>query len=227
MPIRDALKKAAGLFVEIPEDESIASTSPLADMEMPAKPTTTPQPKPEPKTVEQIVKEAPGPNLDEVKVIPQKVESVSAPGGQPDFEKIYASANLPAATFSAEQALELISSLPSDLPLEVKRKTVNVSISSMGKALGVTSESVVADASRKLAALASYSEALSMKTTEYVAATQLQIAAMEADIAAKKKGIEEAKRLHEQAIATCNTEADRLDDVLEFFSLDVPPSKNA
>lgn len=232
MPIRDALKKAAGLFVEIPEDSDPTdfSSDLLADVPKAAAtstPTSAPTPKPEPKTVEQIVQAAPGPNLDEVKVEPQKVESVSAPGGQPDFSRIYSSAGLPAANFTAEQALELINTLPADLPLEVKRKTVSVSITSMGKALGVTSESVVADASRKLAALASYTEALSTKTTEYVAATQLQIASMESEIAAKKKAIEESKRLLEQALSTCNTEADRLDDVLEFFSLDVAPSKNA
>ncbi len=232
MPLRDALKKAAGLFVEIPDDgqTDFSSSSPLSDMELPAKkpaPAAAPQPKPEPRTVEQIVKDAPGPNLDEIKVEPQKVEPVAAPGGQPDFAKIYSSASLPEVAFTAEQALELIASLPADLPLDVKRKTVSVSISSMGKALGVTSESVVADASRKLAALASYTDALGAKTSEFVAASQLQIATMEAEIASKKKSIEEAKRMLEQALSTCNAEGDRLDDVLEFFSMDVPPSKNA
>ncbi|MBX3119733.1 MAG: hypothetical protein KF784_11755 [Fimbriimonadaceae bacterium] len=231
MPIRDALKKAAGLFVEIEGDGPAVSNDPFADLAKTSapepKPAPAPAPKTETKTVEQIVKAAPGPNLDEVKVESASVEPVSAPGGQPDFAKIYESANLPPVSFSAEQALELINALPGDLPLEVKRKTVSVSITSMGKALGVTSESVVADASRKLAALSSYTDALSAKTSEYVAATQLQIAAMESEIASKKRGMEEAKRLLEQALSTCNAEGDRLDDVLEFFSLDIPPSKNA
>jgi len=37
----------------------------------------------------------------------------------------------------------------------------------------------------------------------------------------------EAQQLHGQVMAMCQAEAHRLEEVLEFFTLDVPPSKNA
>ncbi|MEQ1933467.1 MAG: hypothetical protein ABL962_06260, partial [Fimbriimonadaceae bacterium] len=153
--------------------------------------------------------------------------AVSAPGGNVKFSEIYAHANVPASSFSAEQALEMINSLPSDLPIEVRRKTINVTMETMGKATGVNVETVVTDASRKLAALASYSEALTTTTADFVAVTNMQVAAMENEIAEKRRLIEDTKKLLHVAVGACEAEADRLDDILEFFSLDVAPSKFA
>ena len=216
MSFKNALRKAAGLLVELPPEPEDYS----ADYTSPPVPAST-------KTVEQIVQETPGPNLDEIKVAPKDVQGVAAPGGAPQFAEIYKSAGLPDASFGAEQAIDMISALPSDLPLDTKRKTVSVTMSAMGKSMGVSPESVVADASRKVAAISAYTEALGTQTTAFVASTQIQIASLEKEIAEKKKLIDETKAHLESALQTCRGETDRLDDVLEFFSLDVPPSKYA
>jgi uncharacterized coiled-coil protein SlyX len=184
------------------------------------------------KTVEQIARDTSGPNLDAVSVPAPNAAPPDAPpvlmsDGALDFGALYRQANLPAAPFTAEQMLEMLTSLPADLPLETKRQTVKVTLGAMGKAIGATSETIIADASRKLAALAAYAEANAKQTADFVAAGEFEIAALEAQIAEKRKGLQDAQETLTQVQARCSAEADRLDDVLEFFSLDVPPSRYA
>lgn len=228
MGLKDALRKAAGLLVELPPEQ--AETEPPADgssvdqlfaeLEKDAPPAPA-------KTVEQILQESQGPNLDEVKVPPSATPAGAPPEGNVDFQAIYSQANLPVATFSAEQMLEMLASLPQELPLETKRQTVKVSLNALGKTMGATPDSIVADATRKLAALNSYIENLNRQTSEFVAGAEGEIAALQAQIDERRKAIQNAKVVLIQASQRCDAEADRVDDILEFFSLDVPPSTYA
>jgi hypothetical protein len=246
MGLKDTLRKAAGLLVELPpETEAPAAGQPgaastpasagagsgsaraeldrlFADLESasPATPKAA-------KTVEQIVRDSSGPNLDEIEVPVTAPPPVTTPDGRVDFTAIYTQAGLPAVTYTAEQMLEMLASLPPDLPLETKRQTVNVTLASLGKAIGATSETIVADASRKLAALAAYGEQLSRQTAELVANTELEIAALQAQIDEKRKAIQAAQHHDAEVTKLCEAESDRLDDILEFFTLDLPPSKHA
>lgn len=218
--IRETLKKAAGLFVEFePSADNTSAT---------------------PRTVEDIVREQPGPNLDEIKVPEPAVQvapeaavpaapapAVFGEDGSINFNSIYALANLPTVAFSAEQILELFGSLPADLPLESKRATVRVTLGAMAKSMGVTTEQVVSDASRKLAALAAYQESFARQADDYVTRAELEVMTLEEEIGKKRKAMEAAKGKKQTVHDACVTESDRLDDVLEFFSLDVPPSKHA
>jgi hypothetical protein len=235
MKIGDTLKKAAGLFVEIeekPEETSLLDE--IARTPAPTPLVETPAPTPAPRrTVEQIVREQPGPNLDEIK-IPAPAPAPAAPvepvigaDGQINFNAIYQMAKLPSSAFAAEQVLELLASLPAELPIAAKRATLKVTLEAMSKTVGVTSESVVADASRKLAALAAYSDSYSEQANLYVTKSETEIANLEAEIERRKQGIQDAKARQAQMQQACQAESDRLDDVLEFFSLDVPPSKYA
>jgi hypothetical protein len=264
MAIKDTLRKAAQLFVELPEvpeeDKYVApqptseAAAPAADSGMDdidkrlAQMTQTMQgmgpsgqtPAVSPaaavpdvtattKTVEQVVREAEGPNLDEIKVAPSTANeaSILKEDGSIDFAALYAHANLPAAPFSAEQAREMVASLPANLPLDVKRQTVQVMVGSLGKAIGATQETIVADASRKLAALSSYADNFAQQATDFTAAAEFEIDALLKQVEEKRQAITAAKDRQSQIQAICDAEADRLDDVLEFFSLDVPPSRNA
>jgi len=216
--IRETLKKAAGLFVEFEGSTDSQDT----------------------KTVEEIVREQPGPNLDEIKVPESNVQVVAenprtespAPqvfndDGTINFAAIYTLANLPVVAFSAEQILELFASLPADLPIESKRATIRVTLSAMAKSMGVSTEQVVSDASRKLAALAAYQESFAKQADEYMARAAADIKALEGQIAQKRAAVESALGKKQSVHDACVAESDRLDDVLEFFSLDVPPSKHA
>ncbi len=219
MSLKNVLKKAASLMVEFPE-ESLDSTSDYTA-------TSTKIASPEPRTVENVVSSIPGPNLEDIKVMPATVQSALAPGGMVRFETVYQNAGLTPVPFSAEQALEVIASLPIELPIAVKRSTVHATLGAMGKALGVNTETVIADASRKLAALDAYVDALDLQSKQYVSKLNTEITTLQTRIAEINQEIERTNTLLSGATASCTAEGDRLDDVLEFFTLDVGVSKNA
>jgi hypothetical protein len=180
-----------------------------------------------PRTVEQIVRESPGPNLDEIKPAATLNVPVIDASGTVNFSAIYTMANLPASPFSAEQVLELLATLPAELPIDAKRATVKVTVNAMAKATGVNADAIVADASRKLAALAAYAKSYSEQATQFMTKGDAEITALQAEIEQKKRAIEDAKTKQATMVHACTAESDRLDEVLEFFSLDVHPSKYA
>jgi hypothetical protein len=235
MSVRDVLRKAAGLLVELPpEPENTGAGAEkftggaggssvdrlLDDLEREAE-RRTPA-----KSVEQILKETHGPSFPEIQVPPGAI-SAPDPGAAPDFPKIYAAAGLPEASFGAESMLELLASLPAELPLEVRRQTVKASLNALGKSVGASAENLVADASRKLGALGAYVESLEHQTQERNTAAEQEITALRQRIAALQAEMTQRGEQLTAATRACEREADRLDDILEFFSMDVPPSRFA
>jgi hypothetical protein len=236
------LKKVANLIVEVPDEQSAAPppTSPIkgqgdkfddswAKLEAEVKQQGGKQ-----TTIEQLVKQSPGPNLDQVNVpvqsdpaTPETAMPVVQPDGKVDFGPVYQAAKLPTVPFTAEDALALIATLPAELPLDTKRQTLKVTLSAMGKTVSVSPQGIVTDAALKLAALQSFSDGIAKQATDYISLASLDIANLEAKIAERKKGIEGAKAKQAEVAKLCTSEAERLDDVAEFFSLDVPPSKHA
>lgn len=250
------LRKAASLIVEIsPEDEATAShesrddkaiagsDDPLAKLERQAldvdkllqeqgigakktAPSSTGNDAtPTTKTVEQIAKDTPGPDLKDVKVT--MPTSIGQPGAPLQPTAIYEAAKLPPSPFTAEQMLEMLAGLPQQLPLDIKRQTIKVTLGALGKTMGATPETIVADASRKMAALKSYAEHLQKRTDEFALNGDAEIAALQKQIEDKRKAIDNARGSLNAATQLCVKESERLDDVLEFFSLDVAPSKYA
>jgi len=234
------LRKAAGLFVEMgpdqaeeqrsmPSDRDLLVKSPSTDAlwaELEKAGQTEPAPRPA-KTVEQIVKDAPGPNLDQINVASQEVAELIQPDGTVKFAAIYEAARLPAVPFTSEQIMEMFAGLPAELPIATRRQMIKVSINAMGRSIGATPENIVADASRKLAALSAYTDHLGATTNEYVGLSQQKIALLEAQIAETRKSIETAQSKLTKETELCTAEAHKLDEVLEFFSLDVAPSSYA
>ena len=198
-------------------------------MELPPEPVEQGGHAPEaaPRTVEQLVRDTAGPNLDAIQVTASAAPLSIKPDGTTDFQAIYQHAGLPDAPFTAEQMLEMLASLPVELPLAVRRQTMKVTLGAMGKSIGASSDTIVADTSRKMAALAAYSDSLSQQISHLVMANQQEIAAMEAQIQEKRQAIAAAEKELAQVVRLCTAESERLDDVLEFFSLDVPPSKHS
>ncbi len=249
MSLSNMMRKAADLLVEMPPESenfpaSRAGASPLDDDDMPdldlpasarlpaslagaaAKSSSALQPK----SIEQIVREAQGPNLDEVKVDGAQISAATGAilkGEGVDFAAIYRAANLQNPTFGAEQMLETLGSLPVELPLATRRATVRAMLSTLGKATGATPETVVADASRKLAALESFEKFMAKKTADATAQSEREIGELEKQIDARRQAIQKAKGELLQVTNSCEAESHRLDDVLEFFSMDVGDSKYA
>ena len=231
MGLRDAMRKAAGLLVQLPPEGDNENRGPAGvdgtqeEIDRILAGNAPSENAGEAKTVAQIVREGEGPNLEEIRIEDAPVSS--EPGAPMDFQAIYNAAKLPASPFSAEQMLEMLQSLPSELPLDTKRQTVKVTLASLGKTMGASPETIVSDASRKLTALNAYIEHLTRRVDEFTAVEEKQIAEMQTKIEEKRKGIQDAKYQLTQSSHACDAESEQLDEVLEFFSLDVAPSKYA
>lgn len=253
MSLGDKLRKAASLFVELPPQDETASSPAYAgsvyanDELVPPRssasaavaaalaagsddteaPTATPPASGGAKTIEQIVRDSDGPNLDEIAASLPSAAGALKSDGTLDFAALYSAANLPITPFTAEQTVDMLQSLPQALPLDMKRQTVQVTLSAMGKAIGATPESILADTSRKLAALAAYSDNFAQSTNAFASETEAEIAALMAQAEEKRSAILAARQQQTVISDQCTREADRLDDVLEFFSMDVFPSRLA
>ena len=276
MSLRNVMRKAAGLLVEMPpegvdspksgegeatatDDSGKVDTRPAPDIDellaavrgpkgqkddeaaspSPLLSSTT---KPASATATQLAQSGSGPNLDQIKNAASSAAApIATPGdakagdkpkimgadGKIQLPAIYQAAGVPEIAFTAEQALEIIHSLPADLPLEVRRQTVKATLNAIGKTLGATPQTLVGDATRKLAALEAYMESFSKKSEEFTKKVETDIAALEKQIEEKRKAIISAQGRVQELSQFCDREAERLDDVLEFFSLDVGPSKYA
>src|SRR5439155_25815385 len=135
------------------------------------------------------------------------VAPATTPDGKVDCTPIYQQSGLPAAPFTAEQMLEMLNSLPPELPLDTKRQTVKVTLASVGKTIGATPETIVADASSQLAALTAYVEHLSQDTAASVAAAEQEIAALQAQIEEKRRSIQAAQERQAEARRLCDAES--------------------
>lgn len=236
------LKKVKGLFVESGDSQGSSQADPIGNVsagddawkqwESAAKDkagTST-------VSLEQSIKAQPGPNIDSVAVtlppaaqkpadefvMPKKRED-----GTWDFAPIYAHSNLQPPAFTAEQARDIIASLPDSLPIEVRRETVSKTIGVIGKTLGVTPEVIAADAALKIAAVEDFRGKIHKRFSDYEVQAQKAIADYEKKIAETRLTIESAKKRSAEVASACDTEVDKLDDVTEFFTLDIGSSKNA
>ncbi|BDI30947.1 hypothetical protein CCAX7_29980 [Capsulimonas corticalis] len=232
MDFREKLRKVASLVVELPPESVTHSPASGHDPSDPYAAIdaqlsgTAPPPLPS-RTVEQLVAQSEGPSLEAVQ---EAASAIPTSPGEPEllsFPEIYRQAGVPAAPFTAEQMLDMLSSMPASLPLDIRRQTIGVTLSAMGKAIGATPDTIVADASRKLAALASYADTVAAHTAAFTASADQEIAELQLEIDRKKRAIETARQNQIEVAQLCHNETDRLDDVLEFFSLDIGASKHA
>ena len=114
----------------------------------------------------------------------------------------------------------MLTSLPPELALTTRRQTVNAMLRGMGAALGASPETIVADASRKLAALAAYVDSSTKRGDEHVQACQQEIQSFEAQITDRRKSIEAEQTRQSKITEACTDQSGQLHQVLEFFSKD-------
>ncbi|MEK6409797.1 MAG: hypothetical protein AABN34_22965 [Acidobacteriota bacterium] len=216
--MRDKFRKAAGYLIEFAPDEAKAEDSIgpkpnnlLAERKQATKLTAK---KPtRSRNVEQFVRQVEGPSPGDASTPPPLVTK----DGKVDFSAIYQQANLPAVPFTAEQMLEILLSLPPELASDTKRLTVKATLNTLGRSLGATEETIVADASRKLAALAAHSENISRQTTEYITNVQMKITALQARVEEKHNTIEGTRQKLIQFTQMCQVESQHLEDLLRFL----------
>lgn len=140
--------------------------------------------------------------------------------GDVDFARIFQQYELPTAAFSAEQAMNMLQSLPRDLALRTKRVTVNTTLSAIGKVVGATPQDIVADAARKKETLERYVESLGQEVEATTATTQAEIERLQAEINAHKDSLRSLTRKRSAASEVCRSRMDLFDQVTHFFDYD-------
>ena len=228
MSLRDAMRKAASLIVELPPEaprpldlkSSDIDLDDWPDTDLPENarlPVAQPGAVAASQTVAQLVYNADGPNLDEIEITHEPANAVGE--NALDFDAIYAAAKLPQTQFGATEMLNVLHSIPGDVPLQTKRVTVKAVLGGMAN-MGASPENIVADASRKLAALDAFHGFMERKTGETIETGQREIVELEAQIEARRQAIENARGELARVTQGCEAQADKLDEVLEFFSID-------
>jgi hypothetical protein len=239
----DILKKVKGLFVEDtnglgssmtdePKGDIGAGDDAWKQWENIAKGKASSVPVP----LEDAIARQPGPNMDSVSVslppapenkpVDEFVMPKKRDDGTWDFSPIYVHSNLQPPAFTAEQARDIIASLPDSLPLEIRRETVSKTIGAIGKTLGITPDVIASDAALKIVAVEDFRSKVNKRFGEYEVKAQQAIAEFEKKIAETKASIAAAQSRSAEVMGACDAEIDKLDDVTEFFTLDTGSSKH-
>lgn len=140
--------------------------------------------------------------------------------GDVDFVRIFQQYELPTTPFSAEQAMNMLQSLPRDLALRTKRVTVNTTLSAIGKAVGATPQDIVTDAARKKETLERYVESLGHEVDETSASMNAEIERLQAAITQHKDTLRSLTRKRSAASEVCRSRVDLFDQVIHFFDYD-------
>ena len=230
MSLRDTMRKAASLIVELPPEttelnlrssdidlDSWPDTDLPAEAQLPGAVAASSQ------TSAQLAPNADEPNLNQIEMTRQPPNAVGE--GELDFAAIYAAANLPPTQFGADEMLNVLRSMPADVPLQTKRVTVKAVLNGMAN-MGASPENIVADASRKLAALQAFEGFMERKTGETLETGASEIARLESQIEARRQLMEDAQNELARVTQECGSEADKLGEVLEFFSRDESASSS-
>ena len=238
MSLRDSMRKAVSLIVELPP-EPTEPTLRSGDIDLDDWPDTDlPANARLPgdssgdssgdvaasQTVEQLVRRADGPDLDQIEITREPANVIG--DTELDFAGIYAAAKLPQTQFGASEMLNVLHSMPAEVPLQTKRVTVKAILGGMAN-MGASPENIVADASRKLAALDAFHGFMERKTNQTIETSEGEIGELELQIEARRQNIQNARGELARVTQECESEADKLDEVLEFFSLDDAASKPA
>lgn len=227
MSLRDVMRKAASLIVELPPEPAElglrsgdVDLDDWPDTDLPAN-ARLPDAAPSgavaaSQTLAQLVHNADGPDLDQIQITHEPPDAVGE--NALDFAAIYSAAKLPQTQFGATEMLNVLHSIPAEVPLQTRRVTVKAVLSGMAN-MGASPENIVADASRKLAALDAFHGFMERKTNQTIETGQSEIADLELQIEARRQAMQNARGELARVTQGCEGEADNLDEVLEFFSL--------
>ena len=138
--------------------------------------------------------------------------------GLVSFERVYEQAGVPVVPFTAEQALDMLHNMPPGVSDDSRQQIINVTLSALGRSVGGTPEAIVADATRKQAALSAFRQARGDGLTDLTTAAEAHIAELTREIEKSQAMIAQAKRQYEALAQGCQEEEARLDTVVDFFS---------
>src|SRR5438874_1445624 len=214
MGLRDLARKGMSLFVEIdePAPHSGAPAAPAPRAAAPAAESDDEYVrKLRSKSVGELMKELDGPEPDQIHQAVQAAPP-AAPvmqGDQVDFGAIYRQAQIAPLQFGAEQMLEMIQSYPGEMPLPIKRQALDATLKHMGAAMHITREAIVADATRKITALAAFEEAAKRERDAVTAASQARVQELQAQIQAEQEKGAVAETRFRAMVQQCEAEGQK------------------
>jgi hypothetical protein len=168
--------------------------------------------------------------------IPPRNKSAIRPAGaraplpvpdQPlDLPGVYRQFKVPDVQFTAEQALDLIESIPPDRNPNARRQMARGMLNALGKSTGVGLRDVAADASAKIAALHGHAQEIDRQSAEHIQRWEAEIAAMQAQIDLKVQTITSERAKCAQLMSQCQEESSRLNKVVDYFGGDSQQAAN-
>ncbi len=138
--------------------------------------------------------------------------------GLVDFERLYAQAGVPVVPFTAEQALDMLHNMPGGVSEAARQQVINVTLAALGRSVGGTPEAIVADATRKQAALQQFRQTRGDQLADLTTAAEARLAELQREIAKNQAMMEAAKTQYAHLSEHCQSEEARLDTVVDFFS---------
>jgi hypothetical protein len=144
--------------------------------------------------------------------------------GDFDLADLYQQGGITPAALTAEKALEILRTLPEGLSPEIQSQAFKDLLRKKGAPLGVSPETVVEDARRKIDVLSASAKGVPEKLAEFISSAESEIANLEEQIRERKKAIEEAQEQQRQLTQKCRSEIDRLTTVLQLLQ---PPGGRA
>lgn len=112
-----------------------------------------------------------------------------------------------------EKALSLLSSLPAETPLEIKRQIVAASL----QAFGIPIEQIIESAALHIRALDKHSLEGQTQTQTFLEQGKRRIAELEKELSRVRSSMQEQQSLQKGLELSCNQKKRRIQDVLDFF----------
>ena len=135
-----------------------------------------------------------------------------------NFEVLYTQAGVLTVPFTAEQALDMLSHMPAEVSEEARQQVINVTLAALGRSVGGTPEAIVADATRKQAALQKFRQTRGDQLVELTSTAEERIVDLQGEIAKSQAIIEKAKRQYQILSDACAAQETQMDKVVDFFS---------
>ena len=143
-----------------------------------------------------------------------KTSPPPAPGGHVEFPGVFEAAGIDADERGrVDKAVELISSLPSETPVGVKRQIVEASL----KAFGVPLDSIIEAAASEIQALEGYIRAGASDTDAVLEESRRRIAQHEEEVRTLRTVMDQRVQEQQAVVASCNGKKLEVQQVLEFF----------
>ena len=112
----------------------------------------------------------------------------------------------------------MLHSMPTDLPLRIKRLTVKATLDAVGQAVGATPTDIVDDARRKIDALDEFIRDTAQRALDLRNAEDTEIARLRVVIAEREAAKVAVSEQEESMFHSCREKMTELDQVVAFFT---------